>query len=136
MSWILHPTNVLKVGGAVLLLLGLIGFTGVTNSIEFFNLDAGENVAHTALGIVGLAVGFGIKDVRMHKWLVGVLAITGLLFGIWGFVLPAGSFTQGNFYGLANLENPADNVLHLLVGIWTAASFLTYKPMAMSETRA
>lgn len=48
MSTLLSPTGFLKVGGAILLALGLIGYTGVTNAIEIFNLDAGENLAHTA----------------------------------------------------------------------------------------
>lgn len=137
MSFILHPTNVLKIGGTVLVLLGLIGLSGVTSSIDWFNLDTGENVAHIGLGVVGLAVAFGTKDVRVHRGLVAVLAITGLAFGLGGFALPAGSFAKGNFLGLANLENPADNILHLVVGIWTAASALMYRgEMAMAEARA
>lgn len=136
MSWILRPTNVLRLGGAVLLLLGIVGATGITSSWEFFNLDLGENVAHIGLGIVGLAVGYGIKDERIHRGLVAVLAVTGLAFGLLGFFLPAGSFTHGNFFGLANLENPSDDVLHLVVGIWTAASALAYRgAAAMTEAR-
>ncbi len=137
MTWILRPTNVLKIGGAVLILLGLIGLTGVTTSWAFFNLDTGENVAHIGLGVVGLAVAFGTSDERVHRGLVGVLAITGIAFGVGGFFLGAGDAMHGNFFGLANLENPSDDVLHLVVGIWTAASFLTYKPMsAMAQARA
>lgn len=137
MSWILRPTNVLRLGGAVLLLLGIIGATGITNSWEFFNLDLGENVAHIGLGVVGLAAGYGIKDERAHRALVAVLAVTGLAFGIGGLFLPAGSFAKGNFLGLANLENPSDDVLHLVVGIWTAASALTSRgAAAIAEARA
>ena len=124
MSTLLTPTGFLKVGGGVLLALGLIGATGITNNIELFNLDAGENVAHTVLGAVGLAVGFGLKDVRIHRGLVAVLAITGFLTGIIGFILPAGSYAQGNFLGLANLENPADNLLHIVVGIWATVAVM------------
>ncbi len=124
MSTLLTPTGFLKVGGAVLLALGLIGFTGITNNIEFFNLDMGENVAHTVLGIVGLAVAYGIKDAFVHRGLVAVLAITGLLTGIIGLLLPAGSFTNGNVFGVANLENPADNLLHIVVGIWAAIAVI------------
>jgi len=142
MAFILHPTSVLKIGGSVLILLGLVGLSGVTGSLSWFSLDMGENVAHIALGIVGLAVAFGTSDVRIHRGLVAVLAITGLAFGIAGFVLPdggalsSGSFAKPNFLGLANLENPADNVLHFVVGIWTAASALTYRGMAMAQARA
>jgi hypothetical protein len=138
MAFILRPTNVLKIGGSVLILLGLIGLSGVTSSVDWFNLDMGENVAHIGLGVVGLAVAFGTKDERVHRGLVAVLAITGIAFGLGGFALPAGSFAKGNFFGLANLENPADNFLHLVVGIWTGASALwgSRGEMAMAEARA
>lgn len=133
MNALLSPTNFLKIGGTILLVLGLIGFTGVTNNIAFFNLDSGENIAHVALGVVGLAVAFGIKDANIHRWLVWALAITGLATGLYGFTLAAGDEMHRNFFGLANLENPADNVLHLVVGIWaTAAAYLNRPAMAMT----
>lgn len=141
MSWILKPTNVLKVGGAVLLLLGIIGLVGITSTWSFFNLDTGENVAHTVLGIVGLAVGFGTSDERIHRLLVIVLAVTGLATGLVGFLLPSGgqllngAFTMPNFLGLANLE-PSDDVLHLVVGIWCAAAVLTSRGPAAEESIA
>ncbi len=134
---LMSPTTFLRIGGAVLLALGLIGYTGVTNNIAFFNLDSGENIAHTVLGIVGLAVGFGIKNAEVHRWLVALLALTGLATGIVGFVLPAGDEMHRNFLGLANLENPADNVLHLVVGVWASAAAYVNRPaMAMAESRA
>ncbi len=135
MSTLLSPTTVLRLGGAVLLLLGLIGLTGVTNSIAFFNLDSGENIAHIALGVVGLGAGFGTKNPELHRWLVAVIALTGLATGIYGFTLAAGDETHRNFFGLANLENPADNVLHVVVGIWAgAAAYLNRPAMAMAES--
>lgn len=140
LSSVLNPTGMLKAGGVVLIALGLLGFTGVTNSFEPFFLTAGENIAHVALGVVGLGVAFGIKDVRAHKGLVAVLAITGFAFGIWGFLLPTGrlpeALTMGNFYGLADLENPLDNLLHIVVGIWATAAYLMDRQPAMAEARA
>jgi hypothetical protein len=140
-AFILHPTNVLKIGGTVLILLGLFGLTGVAG-FQWFHLTAGENVAHIALGIVGLAVAFGTSDVRVHRGLVAVLAITGIGFGLLGFALPSGgALVNGAFQmpnlGVANLENPADNLLHIVVGIWTGASALWGRAqMAMAEARA
>ena len=142
MNWILRPTNVLKVGGAVLVLLGLIGLAGITSGWDFFNLDMGENVGHIALGVVGLAVAFGTSDERIHRGLVIVLAVTGLAFGIGGFLLPSGgalvngAFKTPNFFGLANLEDPSDNILHLVVGLWCAASLLTSRAPAMAAVKA
>lgn len=116
------PTLFLKVGGAVLLLLGIVGFIGVFNNVSFFNLDTGENLAHTVLGIGALGFGFFVKDQTINRWLVVIVGALGLLTGVWGFFLANGDFMGGhfahpNFYGLANLENPADNLLHLLVGL-------------------
>ena len=41
-----------------------------------------------------------------------------------------------NFYGLANLESPADNLLHLVVGIWAAAAaYANRQPMSAMSPR-
>ncbi len=134
------PTLFLKIGGAVLLILGLVGFTGLFNSVEWFNLDTGENLAHTVLGVVGLGFGFFVKDARINKWLVVVLGVTGLFFGLLGFFLGGSTFANGafakpNFLGLANLENPADNLLHLVVGIVAFLAIFYDKPMAAAPAR-
>ena len=70
-------------GGAVLLLLGIVGYLGVFNDqSSAFWLDSGENVAHTFLGIVALAAVFvpGLNTAlrpyyRAIVALVGVLAL-------------------------------------------------------------
>ncbi len=133
------PTLFLKVGGAVLLLLGIVGYIGVTNNANFFNLDAGENLAHTVLGIVALGFGFFVKDQNVNKWLVAIVGVVALIFGVWGFFLASGDFMGGhfahpNFYGLANLENPADNLLHLVVGIVALLAVYFDRP-AMAAAR-
>ena len=122
MSLLFSPTGFLKVGGAVLLALGLIGYTGLVTIKDFFDLDAGENIAHTVLGIVALAVAFGIKNDQLHRWLVIVVAVIALFFGVYGFLV-AGQ-ARPNTFGLANLENPADNILHLVVGAWAVAAVM------------
>ena len=116
------PTLFLKVGGAVLLVLGIVGYIGIFNNVSFFNLDAGENLAHTVLGIVALGFGFLVKDQNVTRWLVVIVGAVGIITGVGGFLLANGDFMGGhfahpNFFGLANLENPADNLLHLVVGI-------------------
>jgi len=119
-----NSTAFLKYGGGVLVLVGLVGAVGILNSVDFFSLDAGENVAHIGLGIIGLAAGFGLKDVRIHRGLTAVVGITALIFGLLGWFLPSGgallngAFAKPNFLGLANLESPSDNLLHLFVAAW------------------
>jgi hypothetical protein len=43
----------------------------------------------------------------------GVIA---LFFGVYGFVVAGAA--QPNTFGISNLESPADNLLHLVVGAW------------------
>jgi len=119
-----NSTAFLKYGGGVLLLVGLVGFIGILNNVDFFSLDAGENIAHVGLGVIGLVAGFGLKDARIHRGLTAVVGITALIFGLLGWFLPSGgallngAFAKPNFLGLANLESPADNLLHLFVAAW------------------
>ena len=134
------PTLFLKVGGAVLLLLGIVGFIGLFNNVSFFNLDTGENLAHTVLGLVALGFGFLVKDETVNRWLVGIVGVLGLVTGVWGFFLANGDFMGGhfahpNFFGLANLENPADNLLHLLVGV-VALLAVYFSVPAMASARS
>lgn len=101
-------------GGIILLVLGIGGylFPNIGGRVLFF--DAYENVIHTILGIVALAASYW-AGANIQKQLVRVVGIIALVVGIWGF-LRAGQ-PEPNFYG-ANLENPVDNVLHVVVGLW------------------
>ncbi len=118
----MNPKQFLTVGGVVLVVLAVIGFLGVLtqSSTPVFWLDTGENVAHLVLGVVALAAVFvpGLNSALapFYKALVVAVGVVALFFGLYGFVV-AGA-PAPNTFGLANLENPADNVLHLLVGVW------------------
>jgi len=118
---IFTPKGFLQVGGAVLLLVGILGYVGVIGPTpdsslfgEFWYFDNAENIAHTVLGIVALAAAFLLKDAGMQKTLVMIVGVIALLVGIYGFITPS-------LLG-ANLENPADNILHLVVGAWALAA--------------
>ena len=131
----MNPKQFLLVGGIVLLALGIVGFLGVFNDTKSaFYLDQGENVAHTGLGIIAIAAAFLISDAMLQKWLVAVVGITALFFAVYGFMV-AGN-TPPNTFGISNLESPADDILHLVVGIWAlAAAFLTRGQMAVAASR-
>ncbi len=94
-------------------ILGFIGLIGPTATDSIFGnawwFDNGENWAHLILGIVGFASAF-ILPATAQRALVMLLGIIGVLIGIYSF------FNQ-SFLG-ANLENPADSLLHLVVGAW------------------
>lgn len=118
----MNPKQFLLIGGIVLLLVGILGWINVlgpTPEASIFGgnwwFDTGENWAHLVLGIVAILVAFafGAGFQATITLLVGIL---GIAIGLLGFFL--GSDMTYNFYGLANLENPLDNVLHLVVGAW------------------
>lgn len=124
---ILSPKGFLQIGGIILVLLGILGFflIGPTSDSLFgesWYFDNAENWAHLVLGIVALAVAYGVKDAGTQKAITMVVGIVALLVGIYGF------FTPG-LLG-ANLQNPLDNILHLVVGVWGLAASMM-KPKGM-----
>ena len=117
----MNPKQFLLIGGIVLLALGIVGFLGVfSDTKSAFYLDQGENVAHTGLGIIALAAAFLIPDAMLQKWLVAVVGVTALFFAVYGFMVAGNA--PPNTFGISNLESPADDVLHLVVGVWALAA--------------
>ena len=132
------PRGFLITGGAVLTILGLIGFVFLNNpAMSFFWLDSSENIAHLVLGLVALAAVYvpGLKDTLApyYKWIVVLVGVIALFFGVYGFLVPAGAPGSPNTFGLANLEL-GDNLLHLVVAAWAfLAAF--WSPQAAMERR-
>ena len=114
----MNPKQFLQFGGAILVVLGGIGLLPVFTKANtpWFYLDTGENVAHIGLGIVAIAAAYLLTDPAMQKWLVAVVGVVALFFGVYGFVVMGAS--EPNTFGVSNLESPADNLLHLVVGAW------------------
>lgn len=123
------PKGFLQIGGIVLLAVGILGFflIGPTEEQSIFGsawwFDNAENWAHTVLGIVALIVGYGVKSASTQKSIAMIVGVVALLVGIYGFISPS-------LLG-ANLENPLDNILHLVVGAWALAA-VTMKPKMMT----
>jgi len=123
MSMLFSPKGFLTYGGVVLLLLGVVGYLNIftEEAMPAFWLDSGENVAHVALGVIALAIVFvpGLNKMfePYYRWIVILLGIVALFFGVYGFIV-AGDTSGANTFGLANLESPADNILHLVVAAW------------------
>ena len=110
------PEGFLKVGGIVLVLVGLLGFflTGPTAADSVLGsawwFDSYENWAHLVLGVVALVLAFGVKHDGLNKWVTALVGLFALVVAVWGFF-------DSNFLG-AGLENPLDNILHIVVGVW------------------
>lgn len=113
----MNPKQFLQIGGAVLLVVGVLGLIGVIGPTpersifgSFWWFDNPENLAHTVLGIAGLAAAF-VLPANLQKSLVVLLGVVGVLVGLYSLLI--GPALLG-----ANLENPADTLLHLAVGAW------------------
>lgn len=121
MKDLLTPKGFLQVGGIVLIVVGLGGFFGIlgpTPGQSIFGsswwFDNAENWAHLVLGVVGVIAAYNLKRAELQRQLVMLLGIVGLLVGVYGFF-------SATLLG-ANLENPADNLLHLAIGAWALAA--------------
>ena len=111
----MNPKQFLQVEGVILVLLGIIGFVLPNIGGDFLYFDAAENWAHLVLGVVALVLApMPLGDLK--KWIVVLVGLVALFFGIAGFMVSGNP--SPNFYGITNLENPTDNLLHVVVGIW------------------
>ena len=132
---LLTPKGFLQVGGIVLILVGLLGAMGLIGptSESIFGtawyFDGAENWAHLVLGIVGLAAAF-VLPANLQKGLVMLLGIVGVLVGLYSLTgaVPEGSTLLG-----AQLQNPADSLLHLIIGAWALAASLKRREAAPAQ---
>lgn len=132
---IFSPKGFLQVGGLVLVVVALLGFFGIIGPTAQQSLfgtawvfDNGENWAHLVLGVVALLAAYALKDHTQQKWLVAIVGILGLLFGIYSLFgpIPDGA----TFLGSA-LQNPLDTILHLVVGAWALMAAFKKEPSMM-----
>ena len=126
MSYLLSPKGFLQVGGAVLLLVAVLGFVGIIGPTSdslfgpLWYFDNAENLAHFVLGVVALGLAFWAGN-EIQKWItiaVGALAVFAALWSVFGSI-PDGSNLLG-----AQLQNPFDTVLHAVVGVWALVAGL------------
>lgn len=117
----MNSKQFLILGGLVLVLvavLGMLGIIGPTSDQSIFGVtwwfDAAENWAHLVLGVVALIAAF-VLPAGLQKPLVIAVGLLALVVGLYS------AFYSTSLLG-ANLESPADTVLHLAVGIWALLS--------------
>lgn len=102
--------------GLALLTLGVLGFVWPGQQLyPIFYLDQNENWAHLFIGLTALSAAYWLKDANLQKWLVFLVGVLGLYFGVWGFVVA--NKPEPNYYGIVNLEM-LDNLVHLAFGVW------------------
>lgn len=126
MSYLFTPKGFLQVGGAVLVLVAVLSFLGIIGPTAdslfgaAWYFDDAENVAHLVLGVVALGLVF-FAGADIQKWVtlaVGALAIFATLWSLMGSI-PDGANLLG-----AQLQNPADTLLHTVVGVWAVVAGL------------
>ena len=128
----MNSKQFLVIGGIILVLLGILGFIGVTGPTpeqsifgDSWWFDNGENWAHLILGIVALIFAYTLPYTVIRP-VVMILGIVGIIIGLYS------ALYSTMFLG-ANLENPADTILHLLVGIWALAASIYDRSQAMKR---
>ncbi|HSW37061.1 MAG TPA: hypothetical protein VLG37_01685 [Candidatus Saccharimonadales bacterium] len=121
----MNAKQFLTLGGIVLLLVGILGFVGVigpTPAQSIFGktwyFDNTENVIHTVLGVAALALVL-LKLKALYEPVTLLVGLAALFFGILNFFLGSSMPNIGN----ANLESPADLILHLGVGVWALSAW-------------
>lgn len=122
------PRQFLYIGGVVLLALGIFGFIfpNPVDDTSVLHFDVWENFIHTILGVVAIGAAYFLARTA-RWWLTLLVGLGGIGTAILGFALSGREFPN---IGGANLENPIDNVLHLVVGLWALGVVaLTYRDM-------
>lgn len=128
----MNARKFLLIGGIILVVVGILGWflIGPTAEKSIFGatwwFDNAENWAHLILGIVAMILAYtGSMSLKKGvTWVVGILA---LLVGLY-------SLMGTKMIGAASLENPADTILHLVVGIWAVWAALKTKGGAMMSS--
>lgn len=113
----MNSKQFLQIGGVVLVLVGILGMVGVIGpsaerSIfgETWWFDQPENWAHLVLGIAALILAYAV-GAGIQRPVVMILGAVGVLVGIYSLL------GYSDLLG-ANLENPADSILHIVIGAW------------------
>lgn len=122
----MNAKQFLQIGGAALIALGILGYIGVlgpTADKSIFGttwwFDNQENIAHLVLGIIGIGASVSLKS-QTQKMLVMAFGAVGVLVGLYSLAL------SETLLG-ASLQNPADSILHLVVGGWALWAVMAKK---------
>lgn len=115
---IFSPKGFLQIGSILLILLGILGFTGVLGPVAdrslfgtFWWFDHLESTSLILTGTLSLIIVF-LFPAMWQRYFVIILGICSVLVGVYNFM--------GNNTKLftANLESPSDLLFFLLFGAW------------------
>lgn len=117
------PRFYLAFTGCLLLLLGILGYVGIVGPLSNDSIfgtnwwvDNGQSIVYIVVGLMSLLSAFVLRQPMIRKFIAftigGLLVCVGLL-GI--IVMRRHGMLNA---GIAHLENPAETILHLVLGLW------------------
>ena len=112
----MNPKIFLRIGGIVLITIGILGLTGIFGQISqasFFHPPFWINYFHLMLGTVIFSFSF-----THHKKLQIVLTLLATI--VAGSIGALGLLLGGYFadkYNIPELKDPSDHIAHLIVGL-------------------
>jgi len=116
MTKIFNPKVFLSIAGLLFLLLGILGFIGISGPTQEKSLfttnwyfDSAENIVYIVLGVVNLIAILLLPKI-VQRGLVLIVAAASFFFGVYSL------FTSQ--VGPAMLQMPADTILLLVIGTW------------------
>ena len=106
----------LLIFGALLTVVGIIGFFVKGQPGDLYHMDLGQSIAYLVLGLVSLYVG-EVWNSEYKRVFVGVEGAFFLVIAIVGFILSAlsGNAQAANL-GIFTVEYPWENAAHLTLG--------------------
>lgn len=128
---IFSPEKFLLLAGGFSVIIGILGVLslGPTHEHSMFGtflwMDVKENIFHTLLGLIGIAIVLipSLKAMLLpyYKHIVLVAASIALFFSLYGFLEAYKIISPPIDF---NLQHPADNILHLLLGLWALTAIV------------
>ncbi len=107
----------LLIFGALLAVVGIIGFFIKGQPTDQYHMDLGQSIAYLALGLSSLYVG-EVWNSEYKRVFLGLEGLFFLVVAIAGFVLAAlVEHSQGVNLGIFTVQHPWENAAHLILGV-------------------
>lgn len=109
----------LLVLGALMTVVGVVGFFLGTNPEDLYHVDIGQSIAYLVLGLMALLAG----EVWTSSWKRALLALEGVVLagvGIAGFIVAGGGVGDLGIFSV----NLWENVAHVVFGVLALATVL------------
>jgi hypothetical protein len=123
-----------RIAGAILAIVGIIGFTASTNvdtlgTVAGLDVNLTSNLLHIVAGIVGLAIVFGFASIMSLRTYTLVLGVVFSVLGIGGIAMTG--FDPFSAFGNVN---DMTNWFHAVIGIAGLAAWLASSNEVESST--